>query len=32
MGEAVLKRIEGPIIVSRDSRNLEMNEEVRIGW
>ncbi len=31
MGEAILKRIEGPIIVSRASRNFEMNEEVRIG-
>ena len=31
MGEAVLKRIEGPIIVSKKCRDLEMNEEVRIG-
>jgi len=31
MGEAILKRIEGPIIVSKETRDLEMNEEVRIG-
>lgn len=31
MGEAVLKRIEGPILESKESRELQMNEEVRIG-
>jgi len=31
LSEAILKRIEGPIIVSRASHNLEMSEEVRIG-
>ncbi|MEJ2307662.1 MAG: V-type ATP synthase subunit A, partial [candidate division WOR-3 bacterium] len=31
MGEAVLKRLEGPILESKESRELQMNEEVRIG-
>lgn len=31
MGEAIVRRIEGPIIVSRETKDLEMNEEVRIG-
>ncbi len=31
MGEAVIKRIEGPIIISKNTRDIEMNEEVRIG-
>jgi V/A-type H+-transporting ATPase subunit A len=31
VGEAVIKRIEGPIIISRNTRDIEMNEEVRIG-
>lgn len=31
MGEAIIKRIEGPIIISKNTRDIEMNEEVRIG-
>jgi V/A-type H+-transporting ATPase subunit A len=31
VGEAVIKRIEGPIIISKNTRDIEMNEEVRVG-
>ena len=31
MGEGIVHRISGPIIVSRDTEDLIMNEEVRIG-
>jgi V/A-type H+-transporting ATPase subunit A len=31
VGEAVVKRIEGPIIISKNTHDIGMNEEVRIG-